>query len=77
MQVGQSIQLIPSTDPTQDENLKANGNSGPVAAIVTRVWTNDVVNLIAFPDCGSPVNIGSVLPVPTVPDGQRYYRTIE
>lgn len=46
--VGRIVFIYPGTH--SDPDLRANGNPGPVPAIVTRVWANECINVTAFPD---------------------------
>lgn len=58
--VGRIVHYFPSE---QDTEALSNGNDGPIAAIVTRVWdASGCVNLTVFPDYSSPVARSSVLP---------------
>lgn len=57
VQVGMPIIFFPGED---DHQAKTNQNDGPVAAVVTRVWGDGVINLMAFPDCGEPICFTSV-----------------
>lgn len=46
---------------TKDVGFWGNGvGEGPYAAIVTRVWSDNCVNLTVFPDCGNPYTLSSV-----------------
>jgi hypothetical protein len=41
--------------------IQANSNGSDVApAIITRAWSNDLVNVLVFPDCAAPVPATSV-----------------
>ena len=63
------MQYWPSSGE-EDNDVKTNGNNiGPVAAVITRVWSAGVCNLTVFPDFGPPALKGSVsfnTPQPTV-----------
>lgn len=56
--VGRTVHFFPALD---DGEAKSNGNRGPVAAIITRVWSTQVVNLTLFPDYAAPVPRTSVV----------------
>jgi hypothetical protein len=58
--VGCPVVLVPGV---QNPHLYSNGNKSedPIAAIVTRVWSDDAVNLVCFPDHGAQQICGSVL----------------
>lgn len=55
--VGQMVNFMPN--PT-DEVAASNGNSGYIAAIITRVWSEKVVNIKIIPDHGPMQDRGSV-----------------
>lgn len=58
--VGQLVQFTPNEN---DAVAKSNGNTAPIAALVTRVWEDgSMVNLKIFPDCGPVEDRGSVPP---------------
>jgi hypothetical protein len=61
----------------------ANGNGADIApAVVTRVWSDEMVNVTVFPDCGAPVPATSVRIVAdeeaarAVNDGAPYPQTL-
>lgn len=58
-QVGQTVQFFPAP---RDSGALGNGqrHGDPVAAIVTRVWQDDYVNLAVFADTDPPVARTSV-----------------
>lgn len=49
------------TPPVTDKTAFSNGHPGPIAAIVTRVWINETVNLKIVPDCGPVEDRSSVV----------------
>lgn len=72
--VGLPVQFNPGKD---DDFAKANGNPGPVAAVITRVWSNGVCNLKVMPDHGATQDIGSVSNNPSPLEGERSWKNIE
>ena len=59
LKAGQPVQYWPQSD---EQDVRTNSNDGPIAAIITRVWSAGCVNLTVFPDHGQPVYKGSVMP---------------
>lgn len=55
--VGRVVHYFP---PLEDREARANGNDGPLAAIITRVWSDTGVNLTVFPDFAFPIARSSV-----------------
>jgi hypothetical protein len=58
VKVGDMVWFWPADN---DEQARSNGNfTNPVAAVVTRVWGGEMVNLTVFPDNGQPIMRSSV-----------------
>lgn len=48
--IGETVLFTPNPDDTVARSN--HNNDGPIAAIVTRVWSSVCVNLKIIPDCG-------------------------
>lgn len=46
---GMTVLFFPKSD---DSVAKSNSNNGPIASIITQVWSDVCVNLKIMPDCG-------------------------
>lgn len=67
--VGQIVQFMPN--PT-DEVARSNNNTGYVAAIITRVFSDTMVNIKIIPDHGAMQDRGSVSHISNNPAGYHY-----
>lgn len=67
--VGETILFTPNPDDTVS---RSNSNDGPVAAIVTRVWSSICVNLKVIPDHGPMQDRGSVTHKSANPAGYHF-----
>lgn len=67
--VGETILFTPNPDDTVS---RSNGNDGPIAAIVTRVWSSICVNLKVVPDHGPMQDRGSVTHKSANPAGYHF-----
>ena len=67
--IGESVLFTPNPN---DEVAKSNYNTGEVAAIVTRVWSETCVNLKIVPDCGPMQDRTSVVHFSANPAGYHF-----
>ena len=67
--VGQTVLFLPNTD---DSVAKSNHNQDYIPAIITRVWSDTVVNLKIIPDCGSMQDRTSVSYIDSNPAGYHF-----
>lgn len=68
--VGETVLFTPNPD---DNVAMSNGNSeGPIAAIVTRVWSSVCVNIKIIPDHGPMQDRGSVTHASANPAGYHF-----
>ena len=56
--IGRIVHVFPGENTQWHFN--GNGANDPIAAIITRVWNNDSINVIAFPDASTPLPLTSV-----------------
>lgn len=74
MEQNPSVGRIVHFFPTElDDEARSNGNSGPVAAVITRVWDESMVNLTIFPDAMHPTPRTSVPHRSTHAPGAPYW----
>ena len=67
--VGQVVQFMPNPS---DDVAKSNSNTGYIAAIITRVWSDTMVNLKIIPDHGAMQDRGSVSHISNNPAGYHF-----
>lgn len=67
--VGEIILFTPNPD---DIVSRSNGNDGPIAAIITRVWSSICVNIKVIPDHGPMQDRGSVVHHSANPAGYHF-----
>jgi hypothetical protein len=67
--VGEIVLFTPNPD---DSVAKSNHNDGPIAALVTRVWSSVCVNIKIIPDHGPMQDRGSVTHKSANPAGYHF-----
>lgn len=57
--VGRIVHFFPGDNADHQSN--GNGPNDPIAAVITRVWNDDMVNLMVFVDGPAPIWVTSVM----------------